>query len=239
MWFDTHFHLNQLPDRWSAGSSLSGGLAVATELADWSITARRLTALSGDWRQAIGFHPWFVHEHLDWCALESALALDNRLALGEIGLDGSPHKPAMQLQVEALTRQLALARDFDRVVSLHAIADHELCYQLVRQSGVHMGIIHAFSGSLVQAKRWQELGFSVGIGFRWFDRLNHKSLAVLRSLDRTLVHLESDAPQRRGNVLLTPDQLPILGEGVALALAMDVRELVLQLTKNWTQLWRH
>ncbi len=238
MWFDSHFHLSELSDNWCP-QKLVGGLAVAIDEGDWQTTHDRLLILSGDWRQAIGFHPWVVREGLPWSQLVSWLSDNACLALGEIGLDGSPaRRDNLLLQWDAFVRQVALAHEGDRVMSLHLVNDDERGYQWIRQHRNSRGIVHGFTGSLKQALGWQALGFYIGIGERLLGNMTDKRQQLLKGLDKSLVLLETDAPYgiNRGEIR-TPDSVVTLGQQLALFWNVSVLDVEMICQNNWLRLW--
>ncbi|MCH9742626.1 MAG: TatD family hydrolase [Proteobacteria bacterium] len=236
-WYDSHFHLTALPPSWLPTQDLMGGLTVSTTLVDSQENIARTQRLSGDWRCAIGFHPWYVDAPLDWFGLNRLLADYPRLAIGEIGLDGSTGMPAMDQQLRVLKQQLGLAKSGRRVVSVHAVNDSEMTYLTLRQFPGIRGVLHGFRGSLVQAQRWQALGFSIGIGPRLLMRLTERNKEMLRSLNITLIHLETDAPNYDKDKSLTPNVLPELAHLLAVSLDYSLSELSQQLSANWQALW--
>lgn len=240
MIFDSHFHLSALAPDWLPNQALAGGLAVTTQPNDWFLCLHRLSHLSDAWRLALGVHPWFADVVVDWSAFESLLGQDHRIVIGEVGLDGSHGHPSEFDQLAVFQRQLHYAYEYGRLLSLHCVNDREHCYRLIRtMRGLKGGFVHAFSGSLVQAQRWQALGFHLGIGPRLLTQLSDKRIQLLRSLDVSMIHLESDAPLvRSGYQLASPnDLLPYL---TVLASVLDVstESLSQQLYVNWCHLWR-
>ncbi len=240
MWFDSHFHLNALPASWQP-NSLAGGLSVGVDANDWQLTRNRLQELSGDWRQAIGFHPWIVRENLPWSKLDRWLTDDARLALGEIGLDGSPsRRDNMHLQWEAFVRQVDLARDHGRVMSLHLVNDQELGYGVIRKCIDCQGVVHGFTGSLQQAQRWQALGVYIGIGDRVLAQMTDKRMQMLQGLDKSFVLLETDAPYSGiDHQLVTPELIVTLGTVLAKTWDVSIDVVEQQCQKNWFALWEY
>jgi TatD DNase family protein len=238
MWFDSHFHLNGLAKGWQS-DSIDGGLAVSIDIDDWQVTQQRLLALSGDWRQAIGFHPWIVRESLPWSELESWLIDYECLSVGEVGLDGSPARRSnAQLQWNAFERQVSLARQYRRVMSLHLVHDNEHGYHLLKQHKDSRVIVHGFTGSLQQALRWQELGFYIGVGERLLYRITDKRQQLLQGLDWSFILLETDSPySMTQHDVSTPDTIPILAQILALSWDVSISDVEMICQKNWLTLW--
>ena len=116
--------------------------------------------------------------------------------------------------------------------------DHEQSYALIRKmKAIRGGIVHGFTGSLVQAQRWQALGFHIGIGARLLNPLTDKRRQLLRSLDVNMIHLESDAPLATSQLqLASPNDLAPCLAILAGVLAVSVEGLSQQLWMNWSQL---
>jgi Tat protein secretion system quality control protein TatD with DNase activity len=238
MWFDSHFHLNALAHNWYP-KKVAGGLAVGVDTLDWQITQQCLLELSGDWRQAIGFHPWIVREDLPWQELETLLNDDARLAVGEIGLDGSLNRrDNMPLQWAAFIRQVDLARDDRRIMSLHLVNDEERGYGVIRKCIDCQGVVHGFTGSLQQAQRWQALGFYIGIGDRVLAQMTDKRMQMLQGLDKSFVLLETDAPYGIGKANnIVPDAVVDVGDRLAHIWDVSVDAVEQHCQQNWFRLW--
>lgn len=237
---DSHFHLSLLDADWLPCDALFGGLAVTTNTADWQITRFRLASLSGLWRYALGVHPWYANIHVDWLLFESLLEQDRHCAIGEVGLDGSQGRPTWSVQQTVFRRQLGYSCEHQRLLSIHLVNDAECGYQLIRaMPRLPGGIIHAFNGSLVQAQRWQALGFHIGIGPRLLNRLSVKQMHMLTALDISQIHLETDAPNvtRRYQVSSPNDLEPYLLQ-LSEVLDCTADSLSSQLLDNWCRLWR-
>lgn len=238
MWIDSHCHVDALPVEWRPNVAFAG-LAVGVDVDDWSITQARLANWSGEWRQAIGFHPWRACQPLDWLSFERWLSDDGQLAVGEIGLDGSVHhREHWQSQLAVFERQLAMVQAGNRVVSLHAVQDQELVFQMVKRLRLSRVIVHGFQGSLVQALRWQELGCYIGIGPRLLFHLTDKRRDMLQGLALSHLLLETDAPYGyRDALTATPDDVVRVGGVLSSVLSLEQTVLMRQLEQNWQTLW--
>jgi len=240
MIFDSHFHLSALAPDWLPNQALAGGLAVTTQPDDWLPTLTTCARLSPSWRVALGVHPWFANVAVDWSAFECLLGHDHRIVIGEIGLDGSHGRPSDFDQLSVFRCQLHYAYEYGRLLSLHCVNDREHCYSLIRtMRGLRGGFVHSFSGSLLQAQRWQALGFHLGIGPRLLTQLSDKKIQLLRSLDVSMIHLESDAPLlSSGCHLASPNDLFPYLTLLASILDISTESLSQQLYVNWCYLWR-
>lgn len=147
---------------------------------------------------AYGLHPMFLDahrpEHLrqlgDWIAHERPLAV------GECGLDFFVEDLDTDAQQHYFDGQLALARDFDLPVIVHARRAVDAVIASFKRVGKLRGVVHSFSGSPEQARQLWQLGFLIGIGgpatYARASRL--RGLVARMPLEHLL--LETDAPDQ-------------------------------------------
>lgn len=147
---------------------------------------------------AYGLHPMFLDahkpEHLP--QLGEWIARERPLAVGECGLDffvEGLDADAQQLYFEG---QLALARDFDLPVIVHARRAVDAVIASFKRVGKLRGVVHSFSGSPEQARQLWQLGFLIGIGGpATYTRANRlRGLVAHMPLEHLL--LETDAPDQ-------------------------------------------
>ena len=215
---DTHLHLDDArfdPDRqavleraWGAG--VRAVLSCSTDLASARRNlelARSLSAPPGqapgaDGRPAIGvavgIHP---HEAARAGAAESAVRALEALAgepevraIGEIGLDYHYDFAPRDVQQALFEQQLELARRTGKPVVVHAREAEEAVLRILARFPGVRGVLHAFAGSLDQARRAVELGWYLGVG----GMLTFRSAGALRDVIRAVplerLLLETDAP---------------------------------------------
>jgi len=187
---------------------------------------------------ALGLHPVFLEQHqpADLFLLETELAQQRPVAIGEIGLDfqidGLDHERQQQL----FESQLIIARDAGLPVILHVRKAHDQVLAILKRIRVIGGICHAFNGSLQQASQYRELGFRLGFGgMLTFERSNRlRKLAVELPLDALV--LETDAPdmvvsQHRGE-RNSPEYLPYCLAALAEVRDEDPEEVARVTTMN-------
>lgn len=145
---------------------------------------------------AIGLHPVFIDEHQqqDLDELEKLLQSCPVIAVGEIGLDFFLKHLDKDKQQQYFIAQLQLAKKYRLPVILHVRKAHDDVLKYLKASGVKAGIVHAFNGSLQQAKQYIELGFKLGFG----GTLTYKNASKIHKLAQELplesIVLETDAP---------------------------------------------
>jgi TatD DNase family protein len=140
----------------------------------------------------------YLHDHLP-AHLESLhdwVADAQPVAIGECGLDFYIHDPQPQQQQFYFEGQLAVAREFDLPVIIHARrAVEEVINTLRRFPGVR-GVLHSYSGSEQQARRLIDLGFVMSFGGPvTYERAN-RLRKLIRALPLDAILLETDAPDQ-------------------------------------------
>jgi len=213
-WVDTHCHLD--------ASEFAADVAAvrararqrgvlhcvlpAVQAADFE-RVRALAYQFGD-SFALGIHPLYVAraDASDLDLLETALTRyrdDPRLvAVGEIGLDyfvpALCEQPLRARQERFYVEQLKLARRHDLPVILHVRRSADALLRQLRAvgQGGHpwRGIVHAFNGSVQQARAFIALGLKLGFGgaLTYERARNLRRLAIELPLDAIV--LETDAP---------------------------------------------
>ena len=147
---------------------------------------------------AYGLHPMYLsshrHEHLQ--ALGEWIARERPVAVGECGLDFFVEDLDAQAQQFYFDGQLALARDFDLPVIVHARRAVDAVIACFKRVGGLRGAVHSFSGSPEQARQLWQLGFLLGIGGpATYSRANRlRGLVAEMPLEHLL--LETDAPDQ-------------------------------------------
>lgn len=146
---------------------------------------------------AVGTHPHDAAT-LSPEALTQQRALAQRpgvVAIGEIGLDYYRDLAPRAVQREALSAQLALARELDLPVILHNRDSHEDLIGTLRAEGAGVrGVFHCFIGDQRMARDALDLGFYLSFaGLLTFPRnVELGEVAAWTPPDRILV--ETDSP---------------------------------------------
>ncbi|WP_172437652.1 TatD family hydrolase [Acidithiobacillus marinus] len=147
---------------------------------------------------AYGVHPLYLHACAsDWFEA-LPVWLENAVAVGEIGLDRSDNAPDHGAQIACLKSQLQLAQALDLPVILHARGTLEELILILRGFPRLRGVVHSFSGSLVQAQRLMDSGFYLGLGAAFTHARALRLQATIRSLPLDRVLIETDAPWQSG-----------------------------------------
>jgi len=187
---------------------------------------------------ALGMHPLFMHEHQakHLIQLKKYALNDQVIAIGEIGLDFYHSTDDKSAQIDLFSEQLKIAQHAQLPVLLHVRKAHDQTISLLKKYPVQGGIVHAFNGSLQQAKQYLDLGFVFGIG----GAITHLRATRLRSLFSELplssLVLETDAPdmplsnmQDQRN---TPENIPHIVKALAEIRSESQHEIELATTRN-------
>jgi TatD DNase family protein len=124
------------------------------------------------------------------------LAQNKRVvAIGEIGLDYhyadvSP-KENQQLWFE---KQLDLAAELDLPIVVHAREATQDTFDMIRESKVRKGVIHAFSGSAEVAKEYIKMGFYIGVGGVVTFKNGKSLVRTVENIPLEKIVIETDAP---------------------------------------------
>ena len=147
---------------------------------------------------AYGLHPMFLHRHQPehLAALRVWLGSAQPVAVGEIGLDFYGEHPDAQEQREYFRQQLALAREFELPVVLHARGALDEVTATVRRVGRLRGVVHSFAGSQQQAEQLWKLGLHIGIGGPVTYERAQRLRRIVASMPIEHLLLESDAPDQ-------------------------------------------
>ena len=211
--FDTHTHLDYLQQ--FSGEPLSQLLAnalaadvqkiliVAVKESDFATIQAMVEAFPQQLRYGLGLHPLYIkaHQMEDLERLEEALSkCDSRCtALAEIGLERAIadllSDELWQKQQYFLERQLYLAKQYRLSVSLHSRKSHDQLLTFLKRADLPQGgVLHGFSGSYEQAKRFVDLGYKIGVGGTITYARANKTRQAIAKLPLEALVLETDSP---------------------------------------------
>ena len=176
---------------------------------------------------------------------EALAKREKTVAIGEIGLDYYRNAAAKELQKEVFWEQLKLANDLGKPVIIHCREAHEDLLSIL-QSAISdkqlaiKGVIHSFSGSLAQAKKYLDLGFSLGFnGIITFAR-DYDEIVKNIPFDRILI--ETDCPYLTPVPLRgkknEPSYVKYVAQKVAELREVNFEEVAEQTTKNAKKLFQ-
>ena len=147
---------------------------------------------------APGIHPQAAHRWDSSCAerLSDLLERPEVVAVGEIGLDGYPGLPPMEVQESAFRAQLRLAVAAQRPVIIHCRKALGRLFGILKEEEAAQvgGIMHAFAGSVELARQAVEMNFALGFGGVLTYPNARRAPQVFCELPAEWLVLETDAP---------------------------------------------
>ncbi|MDD5144525.1 MAG: TatD family hydrolase [Candidatus Pacebacteria bacterium] len=144
-----------------------------------------------------------TEESFDCCRYKELARSKKVVAIGETGFDyyWRPKSKTKQEQFKdkqkkAFLNQLELSQELNLPLIVHCRMAHEelietLNYELKTKNYKLTGVIHCFTGSLEQAKKYIELGFYIGLNGIIF-KMNLDE--VIKNIPQDRIVLETDCP---------------------------------------------
>lgn len=151
---------------------------------------------------ALGLHPWEMSRELPSLDRSLSLIEDNlssAVALGEVGLDYDKRALALagkDVQQSVLRDLLALARKFNKPVSLHSRYATNDCLTIVAGAGLTRVVFHWFTGSSGSLEALVKAGHSISATPAAEYHLDHRRAIQDVPIGRLL--LETDCPVEYG-----------------------------------------
>lgn len=145
---------------------------------------------------SVGVHPHDAKKVTpnDYDTLSKWLLLDKVVALGEVGLDFHYDFSPRDLQEEVFKNQLKLLTNITKPVIIHSREANGKVFDILKQSNVRNGIIHAYSGSTEMALDYIDMGYHIGVG-GVITFKNAKNLVdVVKSIPLDKILIETDSP---------------------------------------------
>jgi TatD DNase family protein len=194
---------------------------------------------------SIGFHPYEASHNPDLSLLESFLRTNNHeprtiVAIGECGLDyhlfkGEAALGKKQEQRILFGEQLQLAAKYDLPVIMHVRDAYKDFWGVIdSQSQVPRGVIHCFSGGLVDLQEAKKRNFFIGIDG---NVTYSKQLAtIVPEIPLSMILLETDAPYltpapHRGE-RNEPKYVPLIAKKIAKLLGVTTTQVARVTTEN-------
>jgi len=197
---------------------------------------------------AFGLHPVYLDEHRpehlselrDW--LERLAGQPKLCAVGEFGLDYYLEELNRERQQTLFEAQLALAAEFELPALLHVRRSHAVVIATLKRFKLKRGgIIHAFAGSLEEAKEYLKLGFKLGLGgaATWPQANRLRKVVVALPLDALVLETDSPdmAPAMHPNQRNSPEYLPDICAALADLKGISPNELAAASSRNACELF--
>ena len=221
---NSHIHLD-FDNVNTPSAATTGAIVPSTGKANWDNVVE--CCKNDDNRHfALGVHPWFVEDHqmIDLYDLEIKIEDEKPIAVGECGLDYLKVKDQNQ-QRFFFDEQISLANRNKLPLIVHSVQATEDVTDLLKSHANSRGVIHAYSGSLQQAKRLVDIGFYLGFGARFADQHAYKLHDIVKAIPLEFLLIETDDKQ-------DSDSLINVVNRIARIKKIDVEEAIVQCDKN-------
>jgi TatD DNase family protein len=196
---DTHLHLEELDDPDAAvAEAVEAGvirlLAMGTDL-ETSLTALGFARVHGAVYAAAGHHALNSADP-DLAAFRQLLAEPRIVAVGEVGLDGSPDPeyPPLERQLGWFGSMCDLALEFGLPVCVHVRQSEEHVYRVLKARPGLTGVMHYFALGQDWAERFLELGFHLSFAGLVTRATRSELREVARRCPADRLLLETDSP---------------------------------------------
>ena len=210
----------------SIGLMTTGRCSDFSHIIDW---APRL-----GWGYTLGLHPLFIQEEseksLELLRETIASHLDDPylIGVGEIGLDFYVEGLDREKQEFFFVEQLKIAQVVSLPVTIHARRSLYRVMHFVKAIGVTGGAIHAFTGSVEEAKDVRRVGLYLGVGGAVTYTGSKKVRKIVAELGLENIVLETDSPDMAPTFdakRSKAEYLPRYAQTIADLLKVDVKEV--------------
>lgn len=215
MYVDAHCHLAEFGIA-EIKSFLSDILIVA--VAD-DVTSSQFVIDMAKYEQnvipCVGIHPWEVYksELKEVDRIQRLLDENDIKCLGEIGLDKKFTPDTWLYQIKLFERFLALAKEYDLILNLHAAGAWGEVYEMIVKYDIDKAIFHWYTGPLDLIDNI--VGNSYYISINPAVRIQEKHKRVVENTDINHILTESDGPYKYRGMLLSPSLIPELVKIIA------------------------
>jgi TatD DNase family protein len=194
---------------------------------------------------SFGLHPWYVMQrtHAWFDRLRQLMDSVPGAGIGEIGLDNAIQGADRVAQEEVFVKQLRLAREQGRPVSIHCRKAFGRMIELLEtEGGVEGGLVHSFSGSSELVPVFERLGLSLSFSGAITRPNNKRARAAVRAVSKSRLLIETDSPDlppagAAAGAVNEPANLPSVLETVATLIGVSLEETAKLTTDNARRLF--
>ncbi|XP_078165050.1 uncharacterized protein LOC144559792 isoform X2 [Carex rostrata] len=193
---------------------------------------------------SFGLHPWFVAgRSTNWFDTLKGFFIDTPYAaVGEIGLDKSPHGKTIDFtkQVEVFQQQLKLAKELQRPVSVHCVSAFGDLLKILKSVGPFPAgvILHSYRGSAEMVPALSNLGSYFSFSGHNTSMKEETVKKILKSVPKDRILIETDAPDGLSNFdkessIPVPDVADAsLNHPANIHIVLEFMSMVLEMTKE-------
>ena len=260
--FDAHNHLHDrrfglVPEalvRECARVGVVASVVNGTSPRDWDRVIQ-LAAQHPIVAPSLGVHPWYI-ENLptDWFEQLSSLIQTNRSGVGEVGIDGWKKEFDPVMQEDIFIRQLILAAECERPISIHGLRRWGRLLELLKKyPRPRCGfLLHSYGGPAEMVAEFTKLGGYFSCPGFFLAPGREMKLNVFRDVPSERLLLETDAPDQKlpehlddynlissvdGTRINHPATILRVYEGVAALRGITLEQLVECVERNFCALF--
>ncbi len=185
---------------------------------------------------AVGLHPWLLSEVNPKEELKRISKLINNYdvrVLGEIGLDKKFTPETFNKQLEVFRELLALAKDYDLKVNLHAAGAWREVYDEVLSYDIDSVLFHWYTGPLDLLEEIISQGFFISINPAIKIQDKHRKVLEYAKIDHILT--ESDGPYNYRGLKLTPKMVEELVKSISILKNLPLETVKTKIFENFTR----
>lgn len=195
---DAHAHLNEINTDTDVFHFKETDIifSCSSHVGNWAATEK----IASEHKNVIPFfgtHPWFIDTYNGPHELKEYLEKNQRAGIGEIGLDSK--RGTLQDQMPVFIEQLNVAKEMDRLVTIHMVAAEEHILRALKNTRI-TSILHSFSGPVSYIRPFTECGCYFSVSPRLLSKSKEKTAALLKAIPSDRLLLESDAPNNRASI---------------------------------------
>lgn len=250
--FDAHCHLQDerlLATRGAVFSrAVNAGVKAlsccGTSEKDWG-QVRELAGAHESVRPSFGLHPWYAAGRSEqWeNALVSRLKEMPQACVGEIGLDHALDESTFAGQEAVFRKQLAIAAEYKRPVTIHCRRAFGRLVELLRINGgvFQGGIVHSYSGPAELVKDIENFGLSISFSGSITFSKNKRARKALLAVSPDRLCIETDSPDLKpyqcAGDLNEPANIVLVAQTVAELLGISIEEVAKRTWHNASRIF--
>jgi TatD DNase family protein len=192
----------------------------------------------------VGIHPHYASE-VNNSVLKKIFEKSRHpkvVAIGEIGLDYYYNNSPKEVQKKVFIEQLNLAKEIGLPVVIHSRDAFEDTYEILKEDQISSGVMHCFSGTAEQAKKFVELGFFISISGVVTFKNAKKIKKVASYIPDENILIETDAPYLAPEPMRgkknEPAYLPYIAEALANLRGVTFEDINRIITVNTQRLFK-
>lgn len=243
--FDSHAHISSLQFKDDINEvindcieNLTGIIEVGCDLESIPSVLSLAQAHENFIHAAIGIHPTNAYEYSETFEeqLIELIVQQKIVAVGEIGIDLYWDTVPYEVQEKVFRKQLEIAKKYNMPVIIHSRDAFDESYNILKDYAPLTGVMHSFSGDLIQANKIVDLGLLVGLSGPITFKNGTLQREVAKGVGIEHLVIETDSPYLtpipfRGKRNM-PSYVRYVAEAIAIEKGMTLNEVIVATNEN-------